>query len=298
MTDVLIASHGASASAWLAMLLQSHPDIYCVHGSAMRPVKGTGDFDITAIRANSGMAGLLQVAQATRRGAQTRTARALSSAFTELRTHTNAPICAMVHSYRLRDVPTLPSGTTTAPIQLFNLVRHPVDVVHSAHGLLRQSMRIDLHELWWSTGRLVADHLERIETLAAQYDLFPGDIEVVSFFVACLALEGLAADLSALAEVQQNSEFIWHRHLKCEDLIGSAQARADLLSGIGADPRAATVPPRINTHAPTDRPQSPEDKWHIWTDWQRRAYTDFFQETNLRTPYQQMGYDCSMIPDA
>ncbi|MDU8909786.1 hypothetical protein [Aestuariicoccus sp. MJ-SS9] len=298
MTDFLIASHGVSASAWLAAFLHTHPKVHCVHGSQMQPVSGAETYDIDAIRAEKGMAGLLALAQQVRRGAQQRGARPLSQVFGDLRAASDRPIRGAVHSFRLRDLPGLDPGDRAAPIVVFNLVRHPVDVVHSAHGLLRQSMRIDLHEAWWTAGRLVSGHLQTIETLAARHDLFPGDPEVISFFGACLALEGLAADQRAVPEVRGKDWVDWAGTLRSEDVTGDSQTRADLLTRIGADPVAArALPDRINAHAGGGRDQGPRAKWARWSDWQRSAFQTFFDTAQLRAAYTGMGYDLSMIPE-
>ncbi|KIN72035.1 hypothetical protein [Sulfitobacter guttiformis] len=149
----MITSHGVSASAWTAAALNLHPEIFCVHGTHLGEGDYEDDLNPEKIRRTQGVAGLLAKLRIVRTGAMARADAPLNDVFESVEARSTLNVCGMVHTYRLRDLHKIPPPNGGA-IRVFNLVRHPVDLVHSAQGLFKYLLQIDLHELQWTSRQL------------------------------------------------------------------------------------------------------------------------------------------------
>ena len=163
----IVTCHGCSASNWVAYTLNLHPKIACAHGStatiATDPTQWDGD-------------DLHHELAKLRRGQQRQVACSIDERYDELEAQKTAPFVGSVHTYRLRD---LSQQSERFPhirrrFRTVNLIRHPLDLVVSGHGLFQKAFRINLEEFSWTLRKVVVQGLDIVESVSDRYKLAPG----------------------------------------------------------------------------------------------------------------------------
>lgn len=295
----LITSHGASASSWTAAGLNAHPQFFCVHGTHLGEGGPDDVLNPEQIRREHGAAGLLEKMQSIRSGARTREEITLDAQFAHIEARSTMPNCGMVHTYRLRDLPRLPPYEGPA-VSVYNLVRHPVDLVNSAQHLFTHLLQIDLNELQWTARHLFEQKLDLIEGICAKHDILPGDLKVLSFFAALRALDGLEADLKAMDWVKDRPEYNWRGTVAFETVTADPLELATIGEALGGAPGPAypaeiAALPVLNRHVGTEVPLTTEQKWDAWQDWQREAFQIWFEQLDLSAKYSEFGYQFDVL---
>ncbi len=302
----IVTSHGWSASHWLAYNLARHPQIACLHSSAACPADQDEPYDVTDLIARNDFARVFELVAGFRSGYADRGTRRPADLYRPMEVQSTARLIGSVHTFRLRDLPamTVDLSPPDRRLTIVNLIRHPVNLVNSGAGQFELTFRLDLNELQWVTRRIVDTGLKAFERIAARHKLYPGDLEVLSFFGACATLQGLAADFTArdrlLAQPSANyagfvrQEDITRDPTEFHDLVdrlscGSVDCPPDYLQAVFADRRR-------NTHNSRALPRAASALFQAWLPWQQEAFAFCLDHFGLRPLYEAEGYDLSMVP--
>ncbi len=293
----IVTCHGCSASNWVAYTLNLHPKIACAHGStatiATDPTQWDGD-------------DLHHELAKLRRGQQRQVACSIDERYDELEAQKTAPFVGSVHTYRLRD---LSQQSERFPhirrrFRTVNLIRHPLDLVVSGHGLFQKAFRINLEEFSWTLRKVVVQGLDIVESVSDRYKLAPGDYDNLCFFSACIMLGSLRLDLDAMQKLQGRDIAPWHYHgvVRMEDVTSSPAAFSELLRTISGQEDLATTEHlnrvfqtgKINTHKQAAK-QGTLQRWLDLSQWRREAFRLFLERFELRESYEKFGYDFSFL---
>jgi hypothetical protein len=219
----------------------------------------------------------------------------------------NACLLGSVHTFRLRDLPGMVADLDPPDrgLRIVNLLRHPVNLVNSGAGQFELTFRLDLNELHWVTRRVVETGLAAFEKISARHGLFPGDLEVLSFFGACATLKGLAEDFAARDMLLDRGVASFAGSVLQEDVTRQPAAFSELVQRLGAG--SVTCPEDYlhavfadpggrNVHNRRALPTDPAALFALWAPWQQEAFAFCLDAFKLRAPYEAEGYDLSMVP--
>ena len=302
MKTFLIASHGLSASFWLAYHLNQHPGMVCVHGSDRAVARDRDGLDLERLLETGGSALLYRKLQELRAGAESRQAGFERREYDQWMggISPGAGVVGSVHTFRMRDLCGVEPSSLSG-IAIGNLVRHPVSLVHSGHGLLSRSFLYDLNELRWTTDKVFQDDISFVESLAVEYDLKPGEIDTLGFFGACVMMRGLRLDVEACESMAAHPDYLGE--FRMEMLTSDREAFAGLMSRISGGTLLCDgdyldrvfESNRLNTHTNQQSTFTPARIWNRWTPWQQRAFRHYFEKYNIRSFYERIGYDFSFL---
>lgn len=292
----VFASHGWSASNWVAHALHLHEDIVCCHSARNLPATDKDMNSDDNLRAQ--MAHL-------HRGYVSRQARSLDATYDEIEAVGQASLYGSVHVLRLRDLPVIVDkfGPPRRAFVVQNLVRHPVSLVWSGYGQFRTLFRYDLNELHWTSGKVLRDAREFVFELALKHDLYIGDLENLAFLGAAAVLGSLRLDLDALSRVPTLPGLTFAGHVKMEDITQrpeALQASIDVLSG-GTVPVSEAYLDRVyatgvvNAHRADSNKTDAAERYERFLPWQKEAFAHFLGLHRLRSDYESMGYDFSFL---
>lgn len=302
----IVTSHGWSASQWLAFNLARHPQIACVHSSAALPADRSDPYDVSDLLARKEFERVFELIATLRAGYGTRGITRPADLYRPIETRSAARLIGSVHTYRLRDLPGMIADLAPPDrrLRIVNLIRHAINLVNSGAGQFGLTFRLDLNELQWVAKRIVDTGLATFERIAARHGLYPGDLEVLSFFAACATLQGPAADFIAgdtlleqgltnyVGSVRQ--EHVTRDPAVLRDLVdrlssGSVNCPPEYLEAvIGDSPR--------NIHNSRVLPKDAAALFAAWQPWQQEAFAFCLDHFNLRKRYRSEGYDLSMVP--
>jgi hypothetical protein len=289
----IVASHGWSASNWVAFSLNLHPQIACAHSSAALLADDPTVFDGGRIR---------PYIPQLRQGYVQRQSRPVDELYDEIERQKTAPFVGSVHTYRLRDLPVQAARfpNLRRSYRTINLVRHPLDVVVSGFGQFKDLFRIDLNEFSWTLRKVVDQGLDIVETVCARYGLNPGDYDVLCFFGACAVLGSLRLDILASQQIQSSNVCPWQYQgfVRMEEITRSAAVFAGLVQSITGREGLATADylktvfqtGPINVHN-REAGQNTNKRWLDLEDWQREAFGLFLDRFDLLETYRDYGYD-------
>lgn len=302
----LVASHGCSASFWLAHTLNRLPGFACVHSSAALEADDARAYEARDAIERGELADVYRMLQLIRAGYEARHQRSPQQLFESLsQRFADRQAIGVVHSYRLRDLPghAHPPRADVAPIPVANLLRHPVEVVNSVYGQYLLSFRIDLTDLHWTLGKVVASDLQQFERLAIEHHVCIGDFEPLCFLCACQALRGLRQDFDAIPALADSGAFCFLGNMRKEDLTTQPDLLRQWIGRLAGDDLpisdAALQPAYdgtlLNIHNPQARNSGAQAVHDGWTPWQRDVFALLLDTLQLRTRYESEGYDLSMI---
>lgn len=282
-TKFILASHGWSASKWVAHALNRHDQIACGHSSAAVLAAEAGDYDPQ----------ITKMLPALRQGYVGRQTQPIADRYAALAALKPAPILGTVHTYRLRDLPSQAARfPPESPYVVMNLVRHPLDLVISGAGQFETLFRADLNELAWTLRKVVDQGLEIVEDIASRHGLMPGDH--VAFFGAAVVLGSLRLDLDASL-----AAWDYRGTVRMEDVTQDRRAFAKMVATL-TDRDDLDTPAYLdavfdqgamNRHAAKGAVRN----WEALAPWQQETFAAFFKKFALRAPYEAMGYDFSFL---
>ncbi|MAU97485.1 MAG: hypothetical protein CMP81_16620 [Fulvimarina sp.] len=303
----IVSSHGWSASHWLAFNLARHPQIMCVHSSAALPADRGEPYDVSALLARKDFATIFAMIAQFRKGYVARGTLRPADLFRRMELEScGRPLLGSVHTFRLRDLPRLAAelDPPERSLRIVNLIRHPVNLVNSGAGQYELTFRLDLNELQWVARRVVDTGLDAFEQIAARHGLYPGDLEVLSFFGACATLKGLAEDFAARDALVARGVASYAGSVRQEDVTREPEIFRDLVARLGAG--AVDCPEdylgdvfsdaRRNVHNARNGPTEPTALFEQWAPWQQEAFAFCLDRFDLRKPYLAEGYDLGMVP--
>ena len=289
--NFIIASHGWSASNWLAYALSSHPDIVATHSAAnlyneqlTNDIKGklTEFYQGYLDRQN------MPIEQAYKKISSIRDARAYGS----------------VHLYRLRDLPVLNDkyGPENQIYKTFNLVRHPVSLVMSGYGQFKELFKTDINELHWTLSKVIKDK-ETINAICERHNVLPGELDNLAFIGASCILGSLKLDLQAYGELEKIRHIEFIDTIKMEDITTNPESMITLLNNIDLNLtiteqflKGVYLLDQINTHNKSNN-KSPKEIFAELEPWQREILCFYLNKHNIKPAYESFGYDLCFIED-
>ncbi|WP_097070961.1 hypothetical protein [Rhodobacter maris] len=302
----IVTSHGWSASHWLAHNLNRHPKIVCLHSSAALLADQHEPYDLTELLARKDFTRIFAMLARFRAGYDARAILRPADLYLPFEAQGDARLIGSVHTFRLRDLPGLAADLTrlNRKLRIVNLIRHPVNLVNSGAGQFELSFRLDLNELHWITRRIADTGLAVFERIAARHGLYPGDLEVLSFFGACVTLRGLAADFAARDTLLEQGVAAFAGSVRQEDVTRDPETFRALLDRLGggvidsSDAYLDSVfaDSKRNIHNARPRPTEPAALFADWAPWQQEAFAFCLDIFGLRPLYQAEGYDLEMVP--
>ncbi len=294
--NFIFTSHGWSASNWLAYALNLHEDILCTHSARNILANKTDMNSNDSLKKNL---------KDLHEGYVSRQNRSLDETFVEIEKLGQARLYGSVHVFRLRDIPVIVEkyGSPDRTFQVQNLVRHPVSLVWSGYGQFKDLFRYDLNELYWTTGKVLREAKDFIYHLSHKYDLYPGDLENLSFIGACAVLGSLKLDLDGLDNMRGTPNVFFKGHVKMEDITKKPHVLAEsikILSGEGilATPEyleKVYTTGVVNQHKNDANKTNAEARYIKFSGWQKETFSYFFNKYNLQGAYEDMGYDFSFL---
>ncbi len=282
----VVTSHGWSASHWLAISLDTHPEITCAH-SALNIHSRGGDSSEGFLKQNVDKHG---------NAVRGRENLSIDTALDQVKSYTSDPkkhIFGNVHTYRIRDLPELKRKFPVPRKHvLMNLIRHPVSLVNSGFGQLRDFLEWDVYTLMDVVGAM-SRQIDFASQLSKKYGLDLCEPNVLAFMGACyhqsflardheiapdaptIIMERMTTDREYFSSV---ISYLSDGHVKCEN---------DYLDEIFNIPQ-------LNRHAKSKK-MTPSEQYESWEPWQREAFKFSFEGFKLDKYYARYGYDFSFI---
>jgi hypothetical protein len=282
----LVTCHGWSGSHWLANALNLHKDITCGHSERIllatpenrASYKGEGLATTTHERQESRMA---------------RGTRPLEEYYDDLEEMGDTPVYGTVHTFRLRDLPVQAQlHPVQRPISILNMVRHPVSLVNSGFGHLREMTEYDIHVLL-EVAETISKSRDAFVAIGAAHDLNLCDRDVFCFLGAAYHSIFLGVDLKAVPTIQHimmekattdRPYFEGVVRSLTGDRIPVDQAYLDEVFALG----------EVNSHRIGGR-KTPAERYASWQPWQREAFRHCLDKSGIQPTYAALGYDFSFL---
>lgn len=279
----LVTSRGQTGSRWLGRALDRHPDIACSHGPFPLDVALDYDHEIDPDR---------------RRALRDEVNRRIGSlgvdgALDELTAHAAEPFVGNVHMFSLRQLGAdLQRRPLREPLQLANLVRHPVTWLHSAaanHRWLIENVESQARQ----RRRQYDANRELFDRFTRPHGVDPTQPDVLAFLGCCfVGIADMAWELSHATVHQVRMEQVTSDATTLATLVHhltQGQVLADhrfleRVYDVGA----------INRHATGPR-LSAEERFGSWAPWQREAFSLAVSRPGVRSRYEDVGYDLDFV---
>ena len=293
MKQFMITSHGWSASNWVAHSLNLHPDITCTH-SARNIIPNRKDIHSSKE--------LKKNIRKFHVGYASRQTNSFNDIFEIIKSYGDTNYYGTVHFYRLRDIPVVYEnfGRSDHEIQIYNLIRNPIDLVWSGYGQFKDLFRYDLNELNWTLSKLLNEARDFVFDLADKYDLYIGDHENLAFLCSACILGSLRKDLDGLTFIQEKSpeNIVYCGEVKKEDITTNPAYLSNLLSNLTNS--KLDISPEyleevynlgaINHHKEDTSKIEGLARYETFTDWQKETFLFFMDKYSLTEPYKSYGY--------
>jgi hypothetical protein len=281
----LLATHGQTASMWIAAALNSHPDIFCTHAYHYPPSGAqfaeTTDTELkkTHTGGNNRFWGL-----------------SVDDYLQELTDAAGgAPYVGNVHAFYLgRLLSMLSSSKHCDRLRIANIIRHPIGRMMSAFSHWQRLVTLDpaiKNYLITDTRTNCGYIMEYLKPLFPSLDL--EDTDVMLFLLALRQMDVVSEDAGkAIAGGILQVTF--------EEVTTKPQAFAELFHGLtGARPTPAYLDAlfareAINAHAKGKR-LSPEEMFAGWQSWQQKAFSFIADKSKMRENYAPAGYDFNFM---
>jgi hypothetical protein len=313
MNRFIVASHGWSASNYVAHVLNLHPQIACAHSSAaiLAEDKSVFDGDNLRRRIPELRKGYLDRQQITLKDRYQLLERQVVDHNPSWKNDANRAWVGTVHTYRMRDLSVQLEKFGFAnedKYRLVNLVRHPLDLVVSGYGQFLDLFKIDINEYAWSLNKIVAvrNGIEFVERALEGSGLRPGDYEVICFASACAVLGSLRLDIEAEQKIASFNEtpFDYLGPIKMENIVSSPNEVGKLVTLLTAGEAVVSAQylnnvasvKKVNRHNHAS-PDGTLARWEILPYWQKKLFVNFFTYFDLRTPYEEIGYNFDFLAE-
>jgi hypothetical protein len=263
-----VITWGCSASAWVAKLLNAHPEVFCVHGlgkKARWKLPGSDDFSEEGPEANlvAYCRCLLQRASSYR-------------------------VIGDVHSLPVRSWPTLCQALAPRLFEGWQmrgavLVRHPIVRIESAcrldEGHREEGLQRANHRRKYESSRRLA-HL-------GGWHLAPDDYEALTFHWYCRMAAG-----HILLELASGCPIF-----RMEELVQKPAAAQRLLDHLSAGQLVfseslvhSLYGRRVNSHRPAGASNDPGEIFDSWPEWKQQMLARILSGPSLKI-YRDLGYD-------
>jgi hypothetical protein len=282
----VVTSHGWSGSHWLAVALDTHPEILCFHSALHLHARGD-DSSEQFLKGNVRNHGV---------AVNDRESRSFDAAFDEVEKRATCPdkhVFGNVHTYRIRDLLGLEEKFgPPRPHMLMNLIRNPVSLVASGFGQLRSFMDWDIYT-FLDVAAAVYENIGLATELANRHGLNLFDPSVQAFLAACNHLRYLARD----QEIAPDAPTILMERVTSEPDYFAEVVR---LLSVG---ELECTPPyleevfslgQLNRHAQGEKLDA-RAQYERWEPWQQEAFHNLLTSSRLNDYYQKYGYDFSYI---
>lgn len=280
--EFVIASHGQTATLWLAAALNANKSIFCTHGYNYPPV-ATQIAEISiadqVARDNLTAERFWQLS--------------LNEFMNELRANTNLPVIGNVHAFIYRRIHSLTRfrfRLRSRKITIMNMVRHPVTRVESMVRCWtnsdpdRQVIPFVEHDFEHRSFH-IRKQIENKYSLDHTQDY-------KKFVVALLAIEDITKDI-LLAYTRGN------RNIQFEKITTNLDYFSDVVTELLPEKYVVqseiedmfSKTPKLNQHNKTNNPQTPEYIYNCWSDWQKEAFDFVIKSSGLDKIYTKLGYE-------
>ncbi len=284
----IVTCHGWSASNWTAVALSKHPHILCCHSAMNIPANSNSlretevEFKETMIKRHNARL--------------SRGSRSIDALFDEVAAYDverKRSIYGNVHSLRIRDLPRLKQEfPTPRPHVLMNQIRHPVSVVESGFGQVKNMLSWDVYVHLDATHGM-EDHLPFFIDLADRYQINLCDYDVRSFCYAANHLLFLGRDCRIAPDAPT---------IVMERITTEREYFAKILQELSAgriEPSSEYLDEvyklgQLNRHK-SGKKITPQQQYESWLPWQQEVFYYFFIAADLKAAYQKHGYDFSFI---
>ncbi len=290
---VVVTSHGWSASNWLAHVMNTFSEVVCTH-SARNEL--ADDLELQSDK------NLKMKLKQLHRGYVNRRLMTVDERYDEIEKMGEGQVLASVHVFRMRDLP-MQLGKNVEwkrKYQVFNLIRHPMDMVWSGYGQFLDLFLYDINELWWTTKKVVELGGDKWIDWAAEYDFYPGLLENLAFLGACAVMSGLKQDLEAVKVVSESRQFDYRGEIKMEEVTKSKKALGELMEQVlerrVADGEVERVMRlgKINEHKKSGN-MSTVKRYRGLKAWQKEALKYFLNKFGLVESYLKLGYNFDFL---
>ena len=293
--NIIITCHGWSASNWTAHALNSNTNLLCTHSARNVPA---GDKNL---HSNENLKKHINSLQ---KGYSIRQSRSLDTIYDEIESYGKTNVYASVHVIRMRDLPIIHSefGVSYRDFNIANVVRNPIDLVWSGYGQFKDLFRYDINELHWTSGKVVKQSLEFVNYIGEKYKLFIGDFEVLAFLGACAVLESLKFDFDAYSKVKNIDKLNFIGTYQMEELTTNPDYYSRFFDELDLKQynskkylESVFNTGKINQHKHDNKKITAEERYNEFLPWQKEVFNHFFKLHNLRSSYEEMGYDLSFL---
>jgi hypothetical protein len=282
----VVTSHGWSGSHWLAVALDTHPEILCFHSALHLHARGD-DSSEQFLRANMSKHGA---------AVNSRECLSIDTVFDQEEKraqNSDKHILGNVHTYRLRDLPALQEKFPPPRTHMvMNLIRHPVSLVASGHGQLKSFMSWDIYTFVDVVSSL-SGNLNVISELANQYGVNLLDSSVQAFLGACQHLyflardQKIAPDAPTILMERVTSEPDYFAEVVRRLSVGALECTPSYLDKVFSLGR-------LNRHAQGEKLDA-SARYERWEPWQQEAFKNALVNSKLHNYYQKFGYDFSFL---
>lgn len=290
----IVTCHGWSASNWTAHALSLGKDVLCTHSARNELANDIDLHKDSNLRENI---------HKFHKGYKKRTELSLDNLYEEIENKGKAMHYGSVHVLRMRDLPIIHEkyGDSIRKFKVANIVRHPVSLVWSGFGQLKDLFKYDINELHWTTGKIVNQGLDFVNKIGKKYQVDVGDYEHLAFIGACAIMSSLKADIDAYAPVMEmpNLEFVGT--FQMEKLTSDSQYFGNFIENLNMEDvlseeyvNLVMNTGNINKHKKDNKLMSASDRFNTFTPMQKEVFRYFFRHSDL-SKYQSFGYDVSMI---
>ncbi|VVC76482.1 hypothetical protein AQUSIP_17950 [Aquicella siphonis] len=282
----IIASHGQTATLWLASALNQHQKIFCTHGYSY-PVESADGRDHTPEQ-------------------EQRRIQATNDRFWDLSVHAylkeleeaaSKPVIGNVHAFtigRLLDLLPACPKETRRHLTLMNMVRHPV------------SRTVSTYKCWTNEHdeTVIAPFVEKdfntrcnhiIDYLTSRHAIDFNNNRNKNFVACLLVMEDITRD-ARLAEKKKIHNIKYEDITSDMDYLGKITRQ---LLGWRHKLSASELEQmfsqnRINRHN-KQQAATPDQYFENWNDWQRDGFKFIAQRNDMKNVYSRQGYDFSFL---
>ncbi|MCR9253799.1 MAG: hypothetical protein NXI20_25515 [bacterium] len=291
----IVASHGWSASNWVAHSLNMHKDILCTHSA--KNIVANDPF----VHTNES---LKKDINKWHNGYELRLNRSVDSCYDDLERIEQTKFTGTVHVYRLRDLPSLHDKFPfQQPYKVFNLIRNPMSLVWSGYGQFKDLFLYDLNELYWTLKKIIDHSKEFIHEVGNRHHINIGETDKLAFIGACSVLSSLRKDIDAIQEIENANHLDYKGVIKMEEITQNPETLELLLQKISDESiniddsyfDSVYKLGAINKHKKDSKKITASERFSALEDWQKEVFVFFMKKFNLTEEYSKFGYDLTYL---
>ncbi|WP_018249182.1 hypothetical protein [Orenia marismortui] len=289
--NFIIASHGWSASNWLAYVLNQHEDIIASHSAAnLINEKLSNDIKEKLKEFHDGYKNRHNIP--------------IDKSYDYIENYGNAISYGSVHLYRLRDLPVQYNRFKVSKrmYNVVNLIRNPISLVWSGFGQFKDLFKTDINELYWTLGKVLEDK-DFIYYICEKYKLAPGKYENLAFFGAARVLGSLKLDIDACKNIYKIPFINYMGEVKMEEITQNPKVLTQLIERVTDNKVKVTQEyldnvyrvGKINKHKMDNKEFDPRERFESLERWKKETLIYYLKKFNIIQSYEKLGYNLSFV---